>query len=57
MLLSKFIIEPKQAFVGRARQILDAVVIVNQTIDSLRRRGECGILCKLDIEKAYGHIT
>ena len=39
------------------RQILDAVLIANEVIDSLLRRMESGILCKLDIEMAYDHLN
>ena len=31
------------------RQILDAMFIANETIDSILKNNECGILCKLDI--------
>ena len=37
-------------------QILDAVLITNEVVDSILRRKEKWILCKLDIEKAYDHI-
>ena len=43
------------AFV-EGRQILDAALIANEAVDSILRRKEKGILCKLDIEKAYDHI-
>ena len=39
------------------RQILDMVLIANEAIDSLLRRKERRILCKLDIEKAYDHLN
>ena len=39
------------------RQILDAALITNETIDTLLRRKESGLLCKLDIEKAYDHLN
>ena len=39
------------------RQILDAPLIANEVIDSMLRKGEKGILCKLDIEKAYDQIN
>ena len=32
---------------------MDASLIANEVIDSMDKRKEKGILCKLDIEKAY----
>ena len=47
--------QSQNAFV-EGRQILDAVLIANEAVDSILRRKENEILCKLDIEKAYDHI-
>ena len=40
-----------------ARQILDASLIANEVIDSWQKRKEKGLICKLDIEKAYDSIN
>ena len=47
--------QSQNAFV-EGRQILDAVLIANEVVDSALRKKENGLLCKLDIEKAYDHI-
>ncbi|KAJ9683301.1 hypothetical protein PVL29_019053 [Vitis rotundifolia] len=39
------------------RQILDASLIANEVIDSWQKRKEKGLICKLDIEKAYNSIN
>ena len=39
------------------RQILDSDLIANEAMDSLLRRNESGVVCKLDIEKAYDHLN
>lgn len=39
-------------FVERT-QTLDIVLITNKAIDSMLKSNACGVMCKLDIEKAY----
>ena len=38
-------------------QILDASLIANEVIESRQKRKEKGLICKLDIEKAYDSIN
>ena len=38
------------------RQILDAMLVANEAIDLVLKNNENGILCKLNIDKAYDNV-
>ena len=54
--MGKVISEPQNAFV-EGRQILDVVLIANEAVDSRLKDNVGGLLCKLDIEKAYDNVS
>ena len=53
--VGKVVSKAQGAFV-EGRQILVAMLIANEAIDLVLKNNENGILCKLDIEKAYDNV-
>ncbi|WMV29916.1 hypothetical protein MTR67_023301 [Solanum verrucosum] len=46
----------QMAFI-KGRQIMDAALIASERVDSRLKGAEAGVMCKLDIEKAYDHVN
>ena len=54
--ISKLVNKHQMAFT-KGRQIMDAVLIARECVDTRLRGADSGVMCKLDIEKAYDHVN
>jgi len=54
--IDKLVNKNQMAFI-KGRQIMDAALIASECIDTRIRGDVPGVMCKLDIEKAYDHLN
>ena len=54
--LDKLVNNHQMAFI-KGRQIMDVALLASEFIDARRKNGIPGIMCKLDIQKAYDHVN
>ena len=50
-------VSPSQNAFVEGRQILEVALFANVAVDSMLRRNDGWVVCKLDIEKAYDHLN
>lgn len=51
------IISPSQNAFVRGRQMLDCSLIANACIDYWTKAKKTGVVCQIDMEKAYNHVN
>lgn len=54
--IEKIISNNQNAFL-KGRQIIDATFVANECLDHYLIKRKAGIMCKLDLEKAYDHVS
>lgn len=40
----------------KGRQIMDDILIASECVDGLKREKKSGLVCKIDMEKAYDRV-
>ncbi|XP_026396355.1 uncharacterized protein LOC113290989 [Papaver somniferum] len=50
------VISPHQTAFIKGRQILDSILVDNECLDSILKDKNPGIICKIDLEKAFDNI-
>lgn len=51
------IMSREQGAFFQGRTMMDEVLYANECVDARIREGKPGVLCKLDLEKAYDHVN
>lgn len=54
--ISKLVDSQQMSFI-KGRQIMDAVLVANEAVDSRVEQKKPSLLCKRDIEKAFDHVN
>lgn len=54
--LKDVIFANQSAFLG-GRQSVDGVLVANECVDAILKKGDSGVLCKLDMENVYDRVN
>lgn len=52
-----FVFSHQQSAFIKGRQILDDALLANERLDSRMKSGVPGVLCKIDFQKAFDHVS
>lgn len=53
----KDVISPNQSTFLGGRQSVDGMLVASECVDALLKKGDSGVLCKLDMEKTYDRVN
>lgn len=56
LMIDKLVSDHLNTFI-KGRQIADAALVANVSIEQLMKSKRKGVACKLDLEKAYDHVN
>lgn len=50
-------VSESQCALVKGKQIIDCLLIANEIVEDMQKKGRDGVLCQLDMGKAYDHVN